>query len=619
MRALLLVGLLAAAVLAAQVPMGSAAADCNDPFAKPEEVLDFHIQMARADWTKLLASRIVSADGMAPDSPACLEAFPKFQAKFRCGDAGPWLDVGLRKKKGEERGVEAFEKPPMKIDFNEDFMGAVPAAKGQRWPLSLGELGYRKLTLNSGQSNKFSGMIAVLPVLQAEHVALRMLAKEIPLSPKTAYAKVTMHFEDKPAGEYHGVYILIEDIDRTALRRRGLAGTGRLEKVSSPNCSPEVDFDDGPPNAKSAYDAFIAKDPSSFPGTWAAEAEKGIDLDTVLRQEASREIIVNGNDTIFTAPYVLGYGTNWSAHDPREGLRQYIPWDLDLAFGQQAAGCQPTPLQCPATVPLMTWCTGSGGTRASPYAKTLSRLGLKLPCHAEVKKRYLQVMCEMTQGSLAAEGILKVWNESYASLSTVVPLEKDFVWKGIDPMGAPQPGAMVIETFASEYARIKAWIPERIKFIQTELGNQGVTCAATCATGATSPCSHLGCSSQRRCEGGRWTACQAVPCGGPPVVDGGASDARPRTDAGTGAGMPGAGGLGAGGSSAAGAGGRGAGAAGTGGTSGGASGGKASVSGSPGCSYGRRASGGWPLAEAFLALLGWAAALRRWRVNPRRR
>ena len=83
-----------------------------------------------------------------------MDQFPEFKAEFRCGARGRSSRSALRKKKGEERGVEAFEKPPMKIDFNEDFMGMVPEAMGQRWPASLGELGFRKLTLNNGQSNK---------------------------------------------------------------------------------------------------------------------------------------------------------------------------------------------------------------------------------------------------------------------------------------------------------------------------------------------------------------------------------------------------------------------------------------------------------------------------------
>src|SRR5687767_11084574 len=117
------------------VGLGSARADCRDPFGKPNELLDFHIKIKRADWNALLASRVPSTDG---NRGACDAKYPEFKAEFRCGSADPWLQIALRKKRGEERGVEAPLKPPMKIDFNEDFMGMVPAAKGQRWPANFG-------------------------------------------------------------------------------------------------------------------------------------------------------------------------------------------------------------------------------------------------------------------------------------------------------------------------------------------------------------------------------------------------------------------------------------------------------------------------------------------------
>ena len=65
--------------------------------------------------------------------------------------------MAVRKKRGEERGVEAPQKPPLKIDFNEDLHGQQPEAQGPSWPASLGELGFRKLTLNNGQGNKPAG------------------------------------------------------------------------------------------------------------------------------------------------------------------------------------------------------------------------------------------------------------------------------------------------------------------------------------------------------------------------------------------------------------------------------------------------------------------------------
>jgi MYXO-CTERM domain-containing protein len=581
---------LASVVVGLTLAPGSAAhADCSDPFGKPEEVLDFQIKITRADWMALMVSKVTNVDGMGIDPPGCKDKFPEFKAEFRCGTEMPWLKVALRKKKGEERGAEAVEKPPMKIDINEDFMGMVPTAKGQRWPMALGDLGFRKLTLNNGQSNKPATGMAILPVLHKEHVALRLLHKEVPLAPRTAYAKVTLFFADKPdVGEYRGVYILIEDIDRTALKRRGLSGAGRLEKASTAQCSPELEYDDMVPNAaKMAFDAFVKKQPGSFSGTWVAEASKGLDLDVALRQEAIREIIINGNDTLFNSVNPPMWGNNYLSYDPPGGLRQYIPWDVDLAFGQQFGACMPTPLQCPATVPVLSWCTGP-----TPYAKTISKLGLALPCNPEVQKRYLQIMCQMTNGSLAPDEILKIWNQVYETLKPIVPLEKAFTWKGVDPMLPPaSPG--VLTTFGGEYERIKKWIPDRIKFVQQEITRLGVQCSAGCTAGATDSCTYLGCPSMRRCENGRWSACMpntaCLPAA--PSTDGGmmpASDAGAPADAASGSGgSSGMMSMGSGGSS----GGNNTGGSGSSASSGGNSGGGSSSTGGRAGSGGRATGG----------------------------
>ena len=487
-------GLVALVVLATPA---RARADCKDPFGKPNELLDFHIKMKRADWTALLASRAPSTDG---NRAACDAQYPEFPAEFRCGDQEPWLQIALRKKRGEERGIEAPLKPPMKIDFNEDFMGKVPGAMGQRWPASHGDLGYRKITLNNGQGNKPPGRTLMLPNLLSEHVALRLLHKEVPSSPATALAKVTLHFEDKPEGEYHGAYLLIEDIDRTAIKRRWGRADGRLVKASKAGCPQEVQYDDGPPNAsKAAYDAWIGQ-----AGTYEGAA-RAIDVESVIRQEAIREILVNGDDTLFFAG---GEGNNWFSFDPREGKRQYMPWDVDLTFGQQQQNCAPNSLKCPATFPILTWCS-----------RNVSRLGRALACNPQIQKKYLEVMCQLTNGSLSADEILKVWVEADATARPAVAAEKDLIWRGMDPLSTA-----IDKSYGAEFERLKAWIPQRIRSVQQQITAKGVACAPGCTAGATEACSYLGCTGERRCENNLWSVCRpAASCAAAqPVVDGGA-------------------------------------------------------------------------------------------------
>jgi hypothetical protein len=525
-----LVSVVVGLLFAAGLP-GRARADCQDPFGRPHEPLDFHFNIKRADWMALLASSVPTNNGEAE----CDAAYPDFRAEFRCGESGPWMKVALRKKRGEERGIEAPNKPPLKIDFNEDFMGQVPEAKGQSWPAGRGEFGYRKLTLNNGQGNKPPNRMLMLPNLLSEHVANRLLHKELPTAPATAIATVTLHFDGQAAGEFHGSYILIEDIDKSALRRRFGRGDGRLVKSSKAGCPTEVQFDDGPPNlAKTAFDSFLAKSPAANVGRWLAEAEKGLELDDMLRQEAIREILVNGDDTLAYAGTANVEGNNWFSFDPREGKRHYMPWDVDLTFGQQQGNCAPTPLKCPATFPVSRFCTPM-----LPLS-TPSKLGVATVCNAEVQKRYYQIMCQLTQGSLSAGEIIKVWDEADKAARPGVAREKDLIWRGMDPLSTS-----IDKSYGAEYVRLRAWIPERIRSVQQQLTAKGVTCAAGCTAGASEACQYLTCPGERRCENNLWTECRPKPgCRLPgemaaPVSDGGAdagaSDAAVAGDAAGGA------------------------------------------------------------------------------------
>jgi hypothetical protein len=470
-------------------PAAAAWADCRDPFGRPEQVLDFHVQLTRTDWRALQAFTLRSDD--------CDGSYPEFRAQFRCGDE-PWIPVALQKKRGTERGVEAPEKPPLKLQFDEDFMGQVPAARGQRWPAALGARGYRSLALNNGQANKPPGTSFLLPVLLKEHVALRLLHREIPLAPATAYAKLFLHFDDRPEPEYHGVYILIEEIDRAAIARRAgeARSVGTLVKKTRPGCAPEVRFDDGPPNAsRAAFDTWAAKQPAG--SGWLAETAQGLDLETLLRQEAIREILVNGTDTILNNTDRLRLGNNYLAFDPRAGaLRQYIPWDVDQAFGHLQGLCSPTAYKCPPDQPLLEQCD-------PPLANGLATLARQTVCRPDIQRRYLEIMCELVSGSLAAPEILTVWDEADAAVRPLIPLERGPIWGGRDPLDPT-----IDLGYGAEYARIRAWIPRRIESVRDQLAARGVPCPEDCPSDSTRSCAVLGCEGVRRCQGGRWTPCE---------------------------------------------------------------------------------------------------------------
>ena len=59
--------------------------------------------------------------------------------------------------------------------------------------------------------------------------------------------------------------------------------------------------------------------------------------------------------------------------------------------------------------------------------------------------------------------MVKLWDEVYRTISPVIPMEKDLVWQGMDPLGD------VSKSVGSEYKRLRDWIPARIKSVQEQI------------------------------------------------------------------------------------------------------------------------------------------------------
>jgi MYXO-CTERM domain-containing protein len=471
-----------------------ARAGCEDPFADPDAILDFHLEMATADWAALTASQ---ATGQAP----CDEHYPYFPAQFRCGESEPPLTIGVRRKRDR---TETLRKLPLKLDFN----FSVP---GQRWPASRGSLGFRKLTLNSGMADDAGrppgmreGNPGVLSALLTEALAWRLMRRELSDASGVAYARVTLHFTDTGLAQYQGLYILIEDIDRTTVRARYGADHGLLTKTTDPACLDELVFDDGPPNvATSAFNAWSALRPGDFPGGWYARTEQALALDPLLRQEALREALGNTTDTL------LGNGNNHFSLDLARGKRRYLPWDLDDLF-------RPFPQVRDPSTPLVRACQAGPGCTQNPLA-TLIR------DHSEIRPRYLEQLCLMTNGVLEEGRVLAELAKVDTLIRPVVAAEVPIHWApaGLDPLNA-----LVEGTYAAEVERMKTWIPARISAVRSLVAAEGVACAKGCEEGRVLDCEYLGLPSSRACRSGAWSACEPVM----PAGSGGTTGAGTTTD-----------------------------------------------------------------------------------------
>lgn len=548
----------------------TARADCVDPFARPDEIVDFHFRMTTQGWAQLQSSTLPAA--------GCDGQYPHVAAEFRCGDSEPYLSVSLRRKRDRS---ETRSKPPLKLDINR----IVP---GQRWPAARGELGYRKLTLNSGQADDAGRMVidepaaanpGTLSALLTEHFAWRVMKQEIPEASGVAFARVTLHFTDTGSSRYQGLYILIEDIDRTAVRSRFGRDQGTLMKTTDLACVDEVVFEDGRPNdASDGFAGWLAEGPGNFTGTWYARTNQAMHLDPLLRQEALRELLANGADT------VLGNRNNYFALDLRGDRRWFLPWDLDDMF-------RPFPQVRAPDMPLVR-CGAGTRCASNPIAVAIRE-------QPEIRARYLEIMCQIAGGVAHEEKLLAELQALDALIRPVVADEVEPIWAplGRDPLDVSAAGS-----YAAEAERMKSWIPARIRAVRALIQAEGVTCPASCQEGATSACEYLGMPSRRVCSAGRWSTCERV---APPDGMGGRGGAGPGVGGGGGPGGMG-GGAAAGGTAATGGMDMGAGGVpGSGGAAAGAAGDPgAGPNGRSGCSLGggrQPASDGGPLVFAALA------------------
>jgi len=452
-------GALAVTTLADSAP---AAANCDDPFADPDDVLELHLRISRADWSSLRFDDMVGS--------GCDAQYPYFEVGFWCGDEAE-ITIGARRKRGDQRGSDTDEKPPIKLDFNRYVVG-------QRWPEARGSLGFRKLSLNNGQEDNPGG---VLSALLTEHYAWRLMRAEVPTAGGVAYARVYVQFTDDDEIEYHGIYVLIEDIDRTAIRARFGADEGQLLKTTTGSCRNQVVFDDGPPiEALDGFDAWFDADPGgTYEGGWYGETDRAIDLEELLRQEAVRDVLANGQDTPLGQNY-----SNFFSYDPRQGRRRYLPWDLDDCF-------RPYPQDVAYDFALDDSC---------------SPIGQRTRCNSDIRERYLEIACQLVNGTLAEERLLADFEALDALLRPIIAEEIALVWPDKDPFDENTDG-----TYASEYVRVREWITSRIPDLRAQITAEGFDCSDGCEEAASESCDYLHCEGERRCEAGRWTTCLVDP------------------------------------------------------------------------------------------------------------
>ena len=415
----------------------------NDPFGKPNELLDFHLQMSRADWNALVDNR---------PGEGCNAVYRDFKAQFRCGTEGPWLKVArpqeARRAAGDRGAAEAAAQDRLQRDLHRhrargdgaelaglDGQERLPQAHPQQRP---------------GQQVRQHGHPAAAPDGRARgHAAAQ--ARD-PLGarhrlrqdhhPHRGQARRRVPRRLHPARGHR------QGGAAPALRVRRRAGWSRTARTPARR---RCEFDDGPPNAaKAAYDAWYPPAPALR--VRLADAEKGVDLDALLRQEAIREILVNGDDTIAT-----------SVSTGRQGAQLVLLRSAGGAAALHPLGHRPDLRAAESRTAPPTASSARPPNGSAAGARTRRGSGGPPSARASIRPRYLEIMCQLINGSMAAEEILQVWEEAYRTVKDVVPLEKDIAWDGRDPSSPA-----INKSFGAEYIRLKSWIPARISSVRSQ-------------------------------------------------------------------------------------------------------------------------------------------------------
>ena len=287
-------------------PIVSAAKGGNiDQFYDPEHVQVIHLQVLDSDLAKMksaLPQRIY------------------VPATFRWGEQTIG-NVGVRYKGNSSSNARAQHKRSFLIKFSE-------FEKGRRF------LGLERIALDNGV--QFGSLFS-------EQLITGILRDLGITACRCNFAKLYLN------GQYHGLYVNVERIDRVFVKNHFADGGGALYKVDEggPGANlgplpPQL----GPanrgrqafePKSKSARSdardvhALISKINDTPAEDFSRVMESSIDLDAFLTTMAV--MLYSGAFDQLTGWNPHNY---YLYHDPREGRWHYLPWDLDVGFADNA-------------------------------------------------------------------------------------------------------------------------------------------------------------------------------------------------------------------------------------------------------------------------------------------
>lgn len=252
--------------------------------------------------------------------------------------------------------------------------------------------GLTKLNLNNCYSD---------PTYMREFIAYSIFEDMGLKTPEFAYAKVSIN------GEYHGIYLAVEDIDETFIENNFENSDGDLYKSTGVNGGDLVYKDDdiksysdlelksdGEADSKQLIDMISALNSGE-------NIENYLDVDTALKYIAINTSILNLDS------YLGSFAHNYYLYEYEDGKFTIIPWDYNMAFGGFVKGNRNSDVLIDINNPTMV------SIDQRPLVKTLLS-------NEEYKEKYYTYLEEIVNKYLDSDYIEDMTSKLYDLISTDV-------------------------------------------------------------------------------------------------------------------------------------------------------------------------------------------------------
>jgi len=238
-----------------------------------------------------------------------------------------WNNVGVRYK-GASTLIDSWGhgtmKTPLRLNFDK-FEDKYPQIKDQRF------YGFKKLTM----ANSMYDISYMRDIIASD-----LLAEAGLPAARTAYYEVILDYGEGPVNL--GLYVAIEDIENTAIKRYFGSESGNIYKPESGGASlaedirewiqysfvkknneSESDWSD----IEALYKTLHSKERISDPEAWRERLESIFDVDVFLEWLAISAIIQHGDS------YGIRPNNYYLYNDPDTGMLTWISWDHDMILG----------------------------------------------------------------------------------------------------------------------------------------------------------------------------------------------------------------------------------------------------------------------------------------------